>query len=132
MSGLPRQSHIARFARVAVACTSIGVAATFGEWYLGAIGQFNGVLFGFHRTVANYVFRLLGGDMSGLTDQWQHRATRGLTVFGPVAALALLLYLGLTRLAIRAHAENETRCRRCGYILRGLQEPICSECGERI
>lgn len=27
---------------------------------------------------------------------------------------------------------NETRCRRCGYILRGITEPRCPECGERI
>ncbi len=26
----------------------------------------------------------------------------------------------------------ETRCRKCGYILKGIKEPICSECGERI
>ena len=30
------------------------------------------------------------------------------------------------------HTENETRCRKCGYILRGIPEPRCSECGERI
>lgn len=28
--------------------------------------------------------------------------------------------------------EVSTRCRRCGYLLRGLREPRCSECGERI
>ncbi len=28
--------------------------------------------------------------------------------------------------------DRETRCRKCGYILRGLAEPRCSECGERI
>lgn len=28
--------------------------------------------------------------------------------------------------------DRETRCRRCGYILRGLVEPRCPECGERI
>jgi hypothetical protein len=25
-----------------------------------------------------------------------------------------------------------TRCRKCGYILRGISEPRCPECGERI
>jgi hypothetical protein len=29
-------------------------------------------------------------------------------------------------------SDNETRCRKCGYILRGIPEPRCSECGERI
>jgi ribosomal protein S27AE len=28
--------------------------------------------------------------------------------------------------------ESETRCRRCGIILRGLTEPRCPECGESI
>ncbi len=28
--------------------------------------------------------------------------------------------------------DDETRCRRCRHILRGLTEPRCPECGERI
>jgi hypothetical protein len=32
----------------------------------------------------------------------------------------------------RLYFDGETRCRKCGYILRGIREPICSECGERI
>lgn len=28
--------------------------------------------------------------------------------------------------------DNETRCRKCGYILRGISELRCSECGEVI
>ena len=28
--------------------------------------------------------------------------------------------------------DHETHCRRCGYILRGISEPRCPECGERI
>lgn len=28
--------------------------------------------------------------------------------------------------------DCELRCRQCGYILRGLSEPRCPECGERI
>ncbi len=38
----------------------------------------------------------------------------------------LLLFLSERR------GDNETRCRKCGYILRGLTEPRCPECGERI
>lgn len=29
-------------------------------------------------------------------------------------------------------AGNETRCRNCNYILRGITEPRCPECGARI
>jgi len=28
--------------------------------------------------------------------------------------------------------DGHTRCGKCGYILKGLTEPRCSECGERI
>lgn len=28
--------------------------------------------------------------------------------------------------------DGETRCRKCGYILRGISEPRCPECGEVI
>jgi hypothetical protein len=28
--------------------------------------------------------------------------------------------------------DGETRCRQCQYILRGISEPRCPECGERI
>lgn len=28
--------------------------------------------------------------------------------------------------------DGETRCRKCQHILRGLSEPRCPECGERI
>ena len=28
--------------------------------------------------------------------------------------------------------ERETRCRKCHYILRGITEPRCPECGEAI
>ena len=28
--------------------------------------------------------------------------------------------------------DRETRCRKCDHILRGLSEPRCPECGERI
>jgi hypothetical protein len=32
----------------------------------------------------------------------------------------------------KAPWDGETRCRKCGYILRGISEPRCPECGERI
>ena len=31
-----------------------------------------------------------------------------------------------------AISDGETRCRKCQHILRGLSEPRCPECGERI
>ncbi len=32
----------------------------------------------------------------------------------------------------REKKDGHTRCGKCGYILKGLTEPRCSECGERI
>ena len=32
----------------------------------------------------------------------------------------------------RETKDGHTRCGKCGYILKGLTEPRCSECGERI
>ena len=33
----------------------------------------------------------------------------------------------------RRFAESKkTRCGKCGYILRGITEPRCPECGERV
>ena len=32
----------------------------------------------------------------------------------------------------RERLDGHTRCGKCGYILKGLTEPRCSECGERI
>jgi hypothetical protein len=51
----------------------------------------------------------------------------------PIVGLAFIVYGVLTRLAGPSLPRDpETRCRRCNYILRGLSEPRCPECGERI
>jgi hypothetical protein len=35
-------------------------------------------------------------------------------------------------LARRCPLDADCRCRKCGYILRGISEPRCPECGEAI
>jgi hypothetical protein len=53
--------------------------------------------------------------------------------FLPTIVVVLLCYGYLTRRFYRFKGlDHETRCRQCGYILRGITEPRCSECGERI
>jgi uncharacterized paraquat-inducible protein A len=60
------------------------------------------------------------------------------TVLAPIAILWRIVFTSLplvlfALLSIRKRkAEAETRCRKCGYILRGITEPRCPECGERI
>jgi len=51
-----------------------------------------------------------------------------IAVIAPAALVAVFLDAHLRRPA----PPRETRCRRCGYVLRGLTEPRCPECGERI
>ncbi|UCG12348.1 MAG: hypothetical protein JSU72_17920 [Deltaproteobacteria bacterium] len=58
----------------------------------------------------------------------------------PAVWMPICLFLsiiGLLLLAILPKGnvmvwDGETRCRKCGYILKGIPEPRCSECGERI
>lgn len=56
-----------------------------------------------------------------------------LALFG-VSSLPILVAAGIfAALSCRpATPAHETRCRKCGYILRGISEPRCPECGERI
>ncbi|MCH8851065.1 MAG: hypothetical protein IID41_00270 [Planctomycetes bacterium] len=46
---------------------------------------------------------------------------------GPIAT-AVLAHV----LTPKEILDGHTRCGKCGYILKGLTEPRCSECGERI
>ena len=56
-----------------------------------------------------------------------------LIVVLPCLSAALLVYGQLTRDFAPGRARSrETLCRKCGYILRGISEPRCPECGERI
>lgn len=47
-----------------------------------------------------------------------------------LSAAACLGWVMVTRQYARG--DGETRCRKCRYILRGLSEPVCPECGTRI
>ena len=66
---------------------------------------------------------------------WRGGAGEALFIlFSPIVVLA-----APTAAAVLAHLltpretkDGHTRCGKCGYILKGLTEPRCSECGERI
>ncbi len=52
-------------------------------------------------------------------------------VFGiTLSAAACFGWFLVARLGTRL--DHETRCRKCAHILKGLSEPRCPECGERI
>ena len=58
----------------------------------------------------------------------------GLAMVGAVtSAVSLGMYGILTRrYGPKLFTDGETHCRKCHYILKGISEPRCSECGERI
>jgi len=57
---------------------------------------------------------------------------RQVIVFGSIAAMAIAVFGSLGWRFPVNRQSSETRCRKCGYILRGISEPRCPECGERI
>ncbi len=51
----------------------------------------------------------------------------------PFQAIPIGLYVFLTaQFGPQRLDDMETRCRKCQYILNGISEPRCPECGERI
>jgi len=58
----------------------------------------------------------------------------GLAIIGVIHSVTSLgMYGLLTRLyGPKMLTDGETRCRKCHYILKGIREPRCPECGERI
>jgi sulfite exporter TauE/SafE len=56
----------------------------------------------------------------------------GITYVPLPLAVCLLVYVRLMGRGKHADEPRETLCRQCGYILRGISEPRCPECGEAI
>ena len=66
-----------------------------------------------------------------LPPMWRWLAAAGFFAgFASSAAVSLGVFWLLVRRRMRF--DLETRCRKCDYILRGITEPRCPECGERI
>lgn len=108
----------------------IGVAATcaYGGLAVSAPGfqRIN------ERLSAMIESRLPGGSARQYPS-WQTGAAVAIVYFLPAAVVGFAASGLVTRwLGGRKPPDRETRCRRCGYILRGISEPRCSECGERI
>ena len=90
------------------------------------------VLEGFHKAIAEGVgellFSLVGGS-SGLS--WYLAVGVPVGWFLPAFIVASAVFAFLT-VSFKSPFDGETRCRNCRYILRGITEPRCPECGERI
>ena len=64
---------------------------------------------------------------------WIWDISRLIVFFLPSLFLAPLASIFVFWRLTPPHApDGHTRCGKCGYILKGLTEPRCSECGERI
>ena len=50
----------------------------------------------------------------------------------PAMFVVILKYRSLTKKYATPVFDSEIRCRNCGYILRGITEPRCPECWEKI
>ena len=74
-----------------------------------------------------------GSFNSALSAGLSDRLAFGVTLMWPPIVVALAAYGLTTRYFMSKTAPfGETRCRKCNYILRGLTEPRCPECGEGI
>jgi hypothetical protein len=95
------------------------------HWFWRAtIGVLAGALGGWLliRTVLSWV-------RAPVADIWIGWGPLVLLQITPVCAYGLMTRWLHPR---RELLDGETHCRKCGYILRGIPEPRCSECGERI
>ncbi|HOW73631.1 MAG TPA: hypothetical protein PKY77_23775 [Phycisphaerae bacterium] len=73
---------------------------------------------------------LTGGNVRG--PFWLESIGISVSYFLPAILLTVIAYGVLMRPFEPTPDARETRCRKCGYILRGISEPRCPECGERI
>lgn len=66
---------------------------------------------------------------AGLVGATQNEQARWVLIAVTVFVAAVIAVVIATR---NKRRDSETRCRKCQYILRGISEPRCPECGERI
>jgi len=72
--------------------------------------------------------------LRGATDggDWQAVVAGAVAHETPPMVIAIIAYCVLCYILRDKNKPREVRCRKCGYILKGIREPRCSECGEYI
>ena len=66
-------------------------------------------------------------------DGGRYRLVNAVIFYSLPILLAIITYSLLARqLGLKTDPETETHCRKRGYIPRGITEPRCPECGEKI
>ncbi len=91
-----------------------------------------------YGVVSTAVYNQAEGFFAGVAVNWlridfmKYPSVSLLVIWVIPMALVGVVAFGLAAHFLKVPAGRETRCRRCGYILRGISEPRCPECGERI
>ena len=79
------------------------------------------------------VFNATQAVSAGLLPQWMPDVVSAFLVDVPALIICTVPAVAVTALvALHRRRDDDCRCRKCGYILRGISEPRCPECGERI
>lgn len=113
------------------AAVAILVAAAYGEWYATAISS-QGAVFRAHAAVGNAIGRIFRWDLCP-NEYGVNCVAQACTWFLPVAVIAVAVFALLSRhpRSGGAGAGDEKHCRKCKYVLRGLKESRCPECGTK-
>ena len=85
------------------------------------------VIVGGIASFAWYIGGMVVARRGGSVGYWYSILVLSIFLVGPITA-AVLAHM----LTPKETKDGHTRCGKCGYILKGLTEPRCSECGERI
>lgn len=109
-----------------------GVAVAAGWVFAVLLG---GAYHGLMQRLWSIFFPLPGWLHEWWLPQGSHELNKPVAMFlfwvGPTIIVTVLTFVAMTYWS-RSTMGRETRCRKCGYILRGITEPRCPECGERI
>ena len=105
------------------AVIAIGIGSVFGAaWFKWIMVIRESIWFAVSfQAVALTITDLAGSFMAGL-----------IVYRLPMATVSVLAYGLLSRWFGPGQRDYETHCRKCDYILRGITEPRCPECGEAI
>ncbi len=122
-----RRLHWAWRVMVAVATASL-----YGGISVGLVHPWQWLGDCLHRALVEpYLLPLI--RLAGLNgNRWDNGIGIAFVYFLPTSLLCLGTYGLLTRYFGPGPGDAETRCRKCRYILRGITEPRCPECGEVI
>ncbi len=63
---------------------------------------------------------------------YQNWSVQAVFIILPITLTACALFGWVVLVVTHVRGDDETRCRKCRHILRGLSQPRCPECGESI